>query len=197
MKTLTKKLWSILLMSITLTAVHAQDSEYRKFGMGMSFSPFNMTSMTGNVAVLPISSINFAYNVTSVFRMEGDLGFTSIDLKTEEETMGMTSFGMGFFYTKRNASSVLMGGWKFEYLSGLTESNTGTSQDSETEVTRLSYGPALAYEHLFGKHFGLGAETGLRVSTYDEVTKVPGLPESEYQVDAFFVHNLIFLRGYF
>lgn len=181
----------------SLNTSYAQDADFRKFGLGVAYSPFDMTSISGSAAVMPITGINFVANVASEFRGELTLGLSNMDFKTDKEKMNMFSTGIGLFYTKRIEASVLMGGFRFEYLSGKAESKTSMGENIDNEVDRLSLGPACSFEQLFGKHFGLGAEVGVRAANYKEVTRYPGLPDAEYKVNAWYMQNTIFIRGYF
>ncbi|MFM7055233.1 MAG: hypothetical protein ACKOX7_10895 [Bacteroidota bacterium] len=177
--------------------VSAQDAAFRKFGIGVAYSPFDMTSISGSAAVMPITGINFVFNANPDLRSELTFGLSNMDFKTDKERMNMFSAGIGLFYTKRFDSSLLMGGFRFEYLSGKAEAKTDFGQNIDSEINRLSYGPAFAFEHLFNKHIGLGAEVGVRGANYEETTRYPGLPDFDYEVNAFYMQNTIFIRGYF
>lgn len=193
-------LFIALLTALTFTSLgttSAQDAEFRKFGLGVAYSPFDMTSISGSAAVMPITGINFVVNVASQFRSELTLGVSNMDFKTDKVKMNMFSTGIGLFYSKRIDASVLMGGFRLEYLSGKAESKNSMGQNIDNEVDRLSIGPACSFEQLFGKHFGLGAEVGVRVANYKEVTQYPGFPEEEYEVNAWYMQNTVFIRGYF
>jgi hypothetical protein len=175
----------------------AQDVEFRKFGLGVAYSPFDMTSIFGSAAVMPITGINFALNAAPNFRSELTIGLSNTDIKTDKEKRNLFSAGLGLFYTKRIEASVLMGGLRIEYLTGKSELYAGMNQFMNSDIQRLSYGPAFSYEHLFDKHFGLGAEVGVRAANYKESSELPGEPESEFKVDALYMQNTIFIRGYF
>jgi hypothetical protein len=188
-------LTSLAFMSINI--VSAQDTDFRKFGIGVAYSPFDMTSISGSAAVMPITGINFVFNATSILRSELTLGLSNLDFKTEEEHINIFSACIGLFYTKRFDSSLLMGGFRFEYMSGKAEAKTDFGQNIDSEINRLSYGPAFAFEQLFNKHIGLGAEVGIRAANYEETTQFPGEPELDYEVNALYMQNTIFIRGYF
>lgn len=188
---------SSVLIVFSTNLSFSQGTDFRKFGMGVAYSPFDMTSISGSAAVMPITGLNIVYNATSQFRSEVSIGLTNIDFKSEKEHMNMFSVGLGLFYTKRFDASVLMGGIRFEYLSGKDEFKTDMNQNIDSEINRLSYGPAFSFEHLFNKHFGLGAELGIRAANYEETTQYPDDLEFEYEVNAVYMQNTVFIRGYF
>jgi len=197
MKILKNICLSVALLAVVSSHAVSQEAEYRKFGMGVSFTPFDMTAVSGGLSVMPVTGINFVYNATGSFRSELSLGIVSVDNKTDNETTSMTSGGLGLFYTRRVSSSVLMGGVRIEYLTGLAESEYGMGQKVESDIKRISFGPAVSYEYLFSKHFGLGAEVGLKSSNYTETMSMTGMDDEEFEVSSFFIDNLIFVRGYF
>lgn len=197
MKMLKNICLSAMLFVTAYQPAASQETDYRPFGMGVAFTPFDMTALTGGPSVLPISSINFVYNATGKFRSELSLGLANVDNKTDKEKMNMASVGLGLFYTRRVDASVIMGGLRVEYMSGLSETEYGSNQQLESEISRISYGPAISYEYLLSKHFGLGAELGIKASNYKETTSMTGMSDEEFEVDAFYVQNLVFIRGYF
>lgn len=189
-----------IIATLVLTSINiatAQNAEFRKLGLGVAYSPFDMTSISGSAAVMPITGINVVFNTSSTFRSEITIGLSNTDFKSDKEKMNLFSAGLGLFYTKRIDAAVLMGGIRFEYLTGKSEFKTDMNQNVDSEISRLSYGPAFSFEHLFNKHIGLGAEVGVRAANYKESTLFPGEPESEYKVNTLYMQNTIFIRGYF
>jgi len=191
-----KKILLVLSVCLNLASIQsvAQEATYRNFGLGASFSTIDLATVTGDVGVMPLSGLNFVINATPSFRGEFGIGYLNVDVKNLKQKVAMSSFGIGAFYTKRISSSVLMGGVRFDYLSGNTEMENAFGNKVGSDIKRTTFGPAFSYEYLFGDRIGVGGEVGLRFGKYDE--DLDGTTDDP-DVKVTYTQNALFVRAYF
>src|SRR6187399_2120714 len=104
-------------LCLSTSGIYAQDTvpEFRTFGVGVSFQPLGIGNTLEEFEGVPLAKINFAVNVTKVFRTELDFGLFTYHDKLDDFKSSAYNIGLGLLGTKRIKSNVIMGGVKIDY----------------------------------------------------------------------------------
>ena len=185
-------------LCLPVSFLFAQDTlpEFRKFGMGVSFQPLGIGNILEEFEGVPLTKINFAINATKSFRVELDFGMFAYKDKQDDYKTNAFNMGIGLLGTKRITSNVIMGGLKIDYTIGKLKGDDDFGEEFEDTFNRLAIGPVLEYEHLFGGRLGVGAELGLKFSSYS-YSYDGGDDDYDDESTSVYTDSAFFVRIYF
>ncbi len=150
---------SLLLCIITLG--YAQQDSIRKFGIGLHVEQFKLIDLGLNSSIIPSNKIIFTYNYKSTYRIEPVFGL--IRYKRDDYQSTGYHLGLGNYFLLKKERTLIHLGFKVGYDNVYEERDRydyGSEKLQERE-TRLSIGPSIGGEYLFGNHFSIAGEIGL------------------------------------
>lgn len=191
-------LMAAIFLAVTVFRTYAQEepTEMKVFGLGLHFEQFTLSDLM-DYSAFPANKILFTITPIKNFRIEPELGFSYYNDKDDDLTDQGFYYGAGVFGMYQKGKVNFYGGLRFEFASITSEYmsyNYPYETKEETKYNIFSIGPAIGAEFLFGKHFSIGGEIGLKNSS-GTMENSEDSEESKYST--FRTDTGVLLRFYF
>lgn len=175
---------SVVALAALSTTAQAQKAPTFGIGVGMT-RDLIMGGASEDAA--PMSSITFPMNL-GAFRLEPEFAFATASLKQSDPFFGdmdlsINSILIGtgaYMMSGPDDDFILYGGPRVGMIRN-SETDSGTDPESKMSSTDIFFGMAVGGEHLFSKHFSLGAEARL---TYYRAGKLKIEPDPGTEDDS-------------
>ncbi|MGE5356927.1 MAG: outer membrane beta-barrel protein [Deltaproteobacteria bacterium] len=161
-------------------------SQIKAFGIGLHLEQFKSSDLFNGFEGMGAFSGNkiiMVFSPSKSFRIEPEIGFTTISIDEEDEKFKFINLGLGVLGMVQHNKLNIYGGLRAEY--GLTKFGS----DSDDKFSNFSISPTLGTEYYLGENFSFGGEFALKYSSTEQF--------EDSKIKFFSTSTGLFIRFYF
>jgi len=158
----------------------------KSFGIGLHLEQFksnDLFSLFEEMGAFSGNKIILVFSPSNSFRIEPEIGFMTVSVKSEDEKIKFINLGLGVLGMMQHNRLNIYGGLRGEY--GISKYGSDSSDKNNT----FSISPTIGAEYYLGDNFTFGGEFAIKYFSTKQF--------EDYKINLFSTATGLFIRFYF